>query len=128
MILGGFGEQKTKPIQSQSAGEVEPAQTIPKAFGFEAATRSRTASRSGKGDLKKQSQFAGGNKILREIRGIEFQLRQGVMDIEDPRINQGAKQVLDLEFVSHLLGSGGFFEGLFFFGGQALDAGFVHLM
>ena len=112
MILGGFGEQKTKPIQSQSAGEVEPAQTIPKAFGFEAATRSRTASRSGKGDLKKQSQFAGGNKILREIRGIEFQVRQA----------------LDLEFVSHLLGSGGFFEGLFFFGGQALDAGFVHLM
>ena len=50
------------------------------------------------------------------------------MDIEDPRINQGAKQALDLEFVSHLLGFGGFFESLFFFGGQALDAGFVHLM
>jgi len=36
-----------------------------------------------------------------------------------------AKQVFDLEFVSRLLGFGGFSEDLFFFGVQALDAGIV---
>ena len=37
--LNGFKERKTKPKQSQFVGEAEPAQAIPKAFGFEAATQ-----------------------------------------------------------------------------------------
>ena len=47
------------------------------------------------------------------------------MDIEDPQIKPEAKQVLDLEFVSHLFGFGGFFQDIFLFGVQALDAGIV---
>ncbi len=41
MIFAVLGGEKTKPIQSQYAGEAEPAQTIPKAFGFEAATQGK---------------------------------------------------------------------------------------
>jgi len=66
ILLSRDGE-KTKPIQSQFAGESEHAQAIPsttlrtgpKAFGFEAATLSRPAlcAKIRKGNLKKQSQF-----------------------------------------------------------------------
>jgi hypothetical protein len=55
-ILMDRGGEKTNPIQSQFAGEAEPVQAIPKACGFEAATRPEFLRRV---DLKKQSQFTG---------------------------------------------------------------------
>jgi len=53
---------ENKPKQSQFAGEAEPAQAIPKAFGFEAATRPRPAYcvKMKKRNLKKQTQFPNG--------------------------------------------------------------------
>ncbi len=54
--LDGPERRKYKAKQSQFSGEAEPAQAIPKACGFEAATRHLTAKK--KGYLKKQSQSA----------------------------------------------------------------------
>jgi hypothetical protein len=55
-ILNKWRLLKNKANQSQFAWEAELAQAIPKACGFEAATRRRPAKK--KGDLKKQTQFA----------------------------------------------------------------------
>ena len=53
---------KNKAKQSQFVGEAKPAQAIPKAFGFEAATRPRSAysAKMRKRSLKKQTQFLKG--------------------------------------------------------------------
>jgi len=51
------GGEKTKPIQSQFAGEMEPVQAIPKAYGFEAATRRPTANKKGRFEKTKPIYF-----------------------------------------------------------------------
>ena len=57
-IFSRWRHRKNKANQSQFSCEAEPAQAIPKACGFEAATQRQTAKK--KGYLKKQSQFSKG--------------------------------------------------------------------